>query len=219
MPKSLPLFCLIVATAVSCSDEVPESVATPAEGPSAEETPDKDVVTTIWESGDPLENGWKMAGPGAFVAEGDTMYATGGMGLLWYAEKDYVDFKLELEWQVTDAANNSGVFVRFPDPGDDPWIAVNQGYELQICDTAGDQHNTGSVYSFQGPTSIPTKAVGEWNHYAITVVGQEYTLEVNGEKVNSYTGERTLRGYIGLQNHDDASPVRYRNIRVTEFSK
>jgi len=158
-----------------------------------------------------------MAGPGEFIAEGDTMYAQGGMGLLWYATKDYEDFQLTLEWQVSAAENNSGVFVRFPDPGDDPWIAVNQGYELQICDTAGDQHNTGSVYSFQGPSSIPTKPVGEWNKYSITVVGQEYTIAVNGVVVNKYTGERTLRGFVGLQNHDDGSPVRYRNIRVREL--
>lgn len=215
MSQSLPLFCLVVAAVVSCSEEVPvpEFVAAPAEPPPA------DVVTTIWGSGDPLENGWKMAGPGAFVAEGDTMYATGGMGLLWYAGKDYENFCLELEWQVTEAANNSGVFVRFPDPGNDPWVAVHKGYELQICDAAENKHNTGSVYSFQGPTSIPTKAVGEWNHYSITVVGQTYTIEVNGELVNTYTGERSARGYIGLQNHDDASPVRYRNIRVTEFAQ
>jgi hypothetical protein len=214
MSKSLPLLCLAVAAVASCSKQTsPEDVASAADSPATQ------VTTTIWESGDPLESGWKMAGPGAFVAEGDTMYATGGMGLLWYAGKDYQDFRLELEWQVKDAANNSGVFVRFPDPGNDPWIAVNEGYEIQICDTAGDQHNTGSVYSFQGPTSIPTKAVGEWNHYSITVVGQSYTVEVNGEVVNSFTGERSARGYIGLQNHDDGSPVRYRNIRVTELTQ
>ena len=175
--------------------------------------------TILWNGGDPLEQGWRMAGPGAFVVDGDSIKATGGMGLLWYAGKDYVNFRLELEWQVVDAGNNSGVFVRFPDPGDDPWIAVNEGYELQICDTAGDQHNTGSIYSFQGPTSVPTKAVGEWNHYSITVIGQEYVLQVNGVTVNRYTGERSARGYIGLQNHDDTSPVRFRNIRVTEFAQ
>jgi hypothetical protein len=175
--------------------------------------------TVLWSEGDPLEQGWKMAGPGTFVVDGDSIMATGGMGLLWYAERDFVDFRLELEWKVEHADDNSGVFVRFPDPGVDPWIAVNQGYELQICDSADDKHNTGSVYSFQGPCCIPTLPVGEWNHYSITVIGQQYEVRINGELVNSYTGERTLRGYVGLQNHDDGSPVRYRNIRVTELAE
>jgi len=209
MAKSQILLTLIVAVAtLSCSRT--ETVA-----PEIEET--KPLV--LWSEGDPLESGWKMAGPGAFVVDGDNIKATGGMGLLWYAEKDFVDFTLELEWMVEEKEDNAGVFVRFPDPGDDPWIAVNQGYELQICDTAADKHNTGSIYSFQGPTSIPTKAVGEWNHYSITVIGQEYALKVNGELVNTYTGARTERGYIGLQNHADVDPVHFRNIRITEHNK
>ncbi|MFT7516534.1 MAG: hypothetical protein ACI84O_000317 [Myxococcota bacterium] len=159
---------------------------------------------------------WSMAGPGEFVHDGDTIYAQGGMGLYWYTAKEFVDFELELEWKVTAESNNSGVFVRFPNPGLDPWVAVNEGYELQVCDTGGAKHDTGSVYSFQAATHIPTKAVGEWNSYRIRVVGQAYSLFVNGELVNNYTGDRSTQGYIGLQNHDNASPVRYRNIRVTE---
>ncbi|MDP7062561.1 MAG: DUF1080 domain-containing protein [Planctomycetota bacterium] len=175
--------------------------------------------TPLWESGNPLDHGWAMAGPGAFVVEGDGIKATGGMGLLWYTKKDFADFTLELQWMVEDAEDNAGVFVRFPNPGNDPWVAVNQGYELQICDTTGDKHNTGSVYSFQGPTHIPTKPVGEWNDYSITVIGQDYTIKVNGEVVNRFVGERTERGYIGLQNHDDIDAVHFRNIRITEHAK
>jgi len=107
--------------------------------------------------------------------------------------------------------------VRFPNPGDDPWVAVKEGYEIQICDTPAPKHDTGSVYSFQAATHLPTKPQGEWNKYLIRVVGQQYTISINGELVNSYTGDRSERGYIGLQNHDDGSPVRYRNIRVTEI--
>ena len=157
---------------------------------------------------------WAMAGPGSFVHEGDEIYATGGMGLYWYKAQDFGDFELKLEWRVDEASYNSGVFVRFPDPGDNPWVAVNEGYEIQVCDTADDKHNTGSIYSFQGASHIPTKPVGEWNEYRISVVGQQYDIYVNGEHVNSYVGDRSERGYVGIQNHDDASPVRYRNIQV-----
>jgi hypothetical protein len=158
-----------------------------------------------------------MAGPGEFIVEGDTFYAHGGMGLWWYGEKSFKDFELHLEWKVQDDADNSGVFVRFPHPGNDPWVAVNQGYEIQICDAAQAKHNTGSVYSFQAASHMPTNPAGKWNDYDIKVVGQHYTIRINGEVVNEFDGDRTLEGYIGVQNHDDESPVSYRNIRVTEL--
>ncbi|HPF13411.1 MAG: DUF1080 domain-containing protein [Planctomycetes bacterium] len=172
---------------------------------------------TLWNGGDPLKEGWSMAGPGSFIVEGNELRTTGGMGLLWYTREEFGDFRLDLQWKVQDPANNSGVFVRFPDPGVDPWVAVNGGYELQICDEDGEKTKTGSVYSFQGPTAVPTRPTGEWNDYSIEVVGQQYTVTINGQVVNRFQGERALRGYIGLQNHDDGSPVRFRNIRVTQL--
>lgn len=175
----------------------------------------KNEWITLWDGGD--LSGWKQAGPGEFVVEGGALRATGGMGLLWYAQQDFANFILRLEWQVADAGDNSGVFVRFPDPGDDPWVAVNEGYEIQICDTAEPQHNTGSVYSFQEASAIPTKPAGAWNLLEITGVGQHYIVKVNGKTVNRFTGDRNARGYVGLQNHDDDSPVRFRNIRARTF--
>lgn len=167
-------------------------------------------------------SGWAMAGPGGFNVDGDSMTAYGGMGLYWYSQAEYEDFHLKFEWKVADKTNNSGVFVRFPYPENDkgemdPWVAVHQGYEFQICDTGGDVHNTGSAYSFQGVSHMPTKEVGEWNQYEIIAVGQNYTIKINGEIVNEFAGERGTKGYIGLQNHDDGSPVAFRNVNVREL--
>ena len=172
---------------------------------------------TIWKGGPPTEEGWRMAGPGEFVVEGEELRTTGGMGLLWYEACEYEDFRLELQWRVEDPAHNSGIFVRFPNPGDDPWVAVHQGYELQICDTGGAKTRTGSVYDIQGSTEVPTRPAGEWNDYSIEVVGQRYTVKINDVVVNEFEGERGERGHIGLQNHDDGSVVRFRNIRVTQL--
>lgn len=167
-------------------------------------------------------SGWAMAGPGGFHLGDGAMTAHGGMGLYWYTEKSYGDFELQFEFKVSDKTNNSGVFVRFPYPKNekgemDPWVAVHNGYEFQICDVGGEKHDTGSAYSFQGVSHIPTKDVGEWNHYSVTAIGQQYTVRINGEVVNEFTGERGTEGYIGLQNHDDGSPVAFRNVRAREL--
>lgn len=161
-------------------------------------------------------DGWRMAGPGGFTLSDGAIVAKGGMGLFWH-ERVFGDQLLMIEWRTTRKEDNSGVFVRFPDPGKDPWVAVHKGYEIQICDTAAPKCRTGSIYSFQDATHVPTREVGQWNTMTIRIVGQRYTVWVNGELVNEYTGERSIRGHIGVQNHDDASPVAYRDIRVVEL--
>jgi type 1 glutamine amidotransferase len=162
--------------------------------------------------------GWKMCGPGEFKLADGALTTVGGMGMLWH-ERELGDFILSLDWKVGRKNDNSGVFVRFPNPGDDPWVAVKQGYEIQICDVDPPKHRTGSVYSFQDATEVPTFDVGQWNHYEIMVVGQKYTIRVNGRVVNEFTGSRSMAGYVGLQNHDPATKVAFREIRVVELRR
>ncbi len=163
-----------------------------------------------------LVDGWKQCGPGSFERKDGTLVSEGGMGMLWHPHP-FQDFVLMLEWKVGRREDNSGVFVRFPDPGDDPWVAVKKGYEVQICDTADAKHRTGSIYDFKDSTEIPTRA--DWNQYEIAVVGQKYAVRINGKLVNEFTGDRSLEGHVGLQNHDAESRVAYRNIRVVELKR
>ena len=161
--------------------------------------------------------GWRMAGPGSFEVVDGCLEARGGMGLLWWAARPFRDFVLTLEWKTTRPEDNSGVFVRFPRPSNDPWTAVREGYEIQICDSTGPGHRTGSVYSFQDAEALASHPPGTWNRYEIMVRGQEYRIQLNGREVCRFHGARGRQGYVGLQNHDDASPVRFRNIRVREL--
>jgi hypothetical protein len=164
-------------------------------------------------------DGWKMAGDGRFViVESDAaIESEGGMGLLWYSEKIYKNFMLKLEWKVSDDGDNSGVFVRFPDPDDSPNIAVREGYEIQIDDKAGDPiHQTGAIYDFAAPSKVVSKPPGQWNTMEIQALDQSYIVIINGEKVTEFTGSRMTEGYIGLQAHDDKSKVSFRNIMIKE---
>ena len=165
--------------------------------------------------------GWSQAGPGGFRFIDNVLQSYGGMGLLWYSERTFGDFVLELDWRVTAGTDNSGVFVRFPDPGDDPLIAVNRGYEVQIYDDpGGDPQKTGAVYGFQAPDASASRPVGEWNHYRIRASGNDYTVFLNGVQVNQFTStdpDRGPEGHIGLQNHDPGSKVQFRDIVVREL--
>jgi 3-keto-disaccharide hydrolase len=165
---------------------------------------------------------WHMAGLGKFVLVKDdkSLRSEGGMGLLWYVKKKYKDFILKVDWKVSRRNDNSGIFIRFSDPDNDPWIAVNIGYEIQIDDLADGNpiHKTGAIYNFAIPLNTQaSKPVGQWNTFDIEATGQTYRVILNGEKViPEFTGNRLTEGYIGIQNHDADSRVSFKNIRIKE---
>lgn len=164
-------------------------------------------------------DGWEHIGDGGFELVEGTLVTRGGMGLLWYRPRQFGDVVLEVEWRVRSVADNGGVFLRFPDPQGDPWNPVEQGYEVQILDDpdAGDRA-TAAIYRFAAPTSPASHPPGEWNRFAIRAEGQDYTVTLNDVVVTRFRGDRSLRGHVGLQNHDDESVVEYRAVRVTELA-
>jgi hypothetical protein len=169
-------------------------------------------------------DGWRMAGPGKFVfIEYDkSLQSEGGMGLLWYTKKKYKDFVLKIDWKVSRTNDNSGIFIRFSNPDNDPWIAVNTGYEIKIDDMAmpdgNPLHKTGAIYNFAAPSNPQSKLINEWNTFEIEATSQKYSIILNGEKViPEFTGNRLIEGYIGIQNHDADSHVSFKNIRIKEI--
>jgi hypothetical protein len=166
-------------------------------------------------------DGWVQAGPGGFTLVDGTLQSYGGMGLLWYNRKQFSDFILKVVWKEAHFADNSGVFVRFPAPGDDPWVAVNNGYEIQIDNFGAPNGNpiyqTGAIFNFAAPTHVASNPVGEWNYYEIHCVGQNYTVILNGQTVTNFVGSRGTTGYVGLQNHDDTSTVTFQSVTIKEL--
>src|SRR5262249_43124366 len=63
-------------------------------------------------------DGWKMAGSGGFVElGGNIIESVGGIGLLWFTRQQFQNFILGVDWRASALDDNSGVFIRFPDPG------------------------------------------------------------------------------------------------------
>ncbi|MCI2420239.1 DUF1080 domain-containing protein [Saccharopolyspora sp. K220] len=208
------LLAMLAMLAVMSTGVAGASQAAPSAG-SAAYRPCGPPITLF--DGSSLD-GWSQAGPGGFDIVDRKLVSHGGMGLLWYSDRSFADYELRLQWRVTAETNNSGVFLRFPDPGDDPWVAVDHGYEVQINDNpGGDPQKTGTIYNFQPPLRQASNPVGEWNTYRLRVTGQRYEVWLNDVLVNDFTSTDPARGpegFVGLQNHDPDSRVEFRDIRI-----
>lgn len=146
--------------------------------------------------------------------------------MLWYADRSFGSYSLKLDWRMSGASgdDNSGVFVGFP-PSDDPWSAVNNGYEVQIDATDVPERTTGSVYGFRSADirkrDRALNPPGEWNTYEIRVEGERLRVWLNGVKINDFTNTdpaRSLRdGHFGIQNHGADDQVSFRDIRIKEL--
>jgi hypothetical protein len=179
-------------------------------------------------------DGWEAAGQGSFVVADGALQATGGadLGLLWSTTPTPADFILRCEWRQSQADDNSGVFIRFPNPNskgyDNPaYVAVHFGFEVQIDETGAPdgapQHRTGAIYDEpnQAFALQPALPVGQWNSYEIRVQADTYTVQLNGIQVTEFTNPHADRGvpsrpdaprFIGMQAHTGV--VAFRNIEI-----
>jgi hypothetical protein len=121
------------------------------------------------------------------------------------------------------------------------WVAVHTGFEVQIDELArGDasqgipdgqnEHRTGAIYGIPlGPGAGsqsyrrgPVLQAGEWCDCEIKVMGNTYTVYLNGQQTTTFTNLDAFRGkspahdpcsgYIGIQAH--TGRVALRNVRV-----
>jgi len=175
-------------------------------------------------------SGWSHVGFGSFLVENGLLRTVGGIGVLWFDGEKIGNAVIRIVYKVKSHEDNSGVFVRIPDPPEDPWMPVHKGLEIQI-NGAGktEYHSTGSIYTFTKATSQPTR-VGEWNTMEITLDGVSTVVHINGIFVTEYTegdvvppkdndgdpdrGSRPDAGFIGLQNHPQGKTVYFKEISV-----
>ncbi len=196
-------------------------------GPSrtCEPTEPEPGYTSLFDGTASSLDGWEQAGPGRFEHTAEcTLRSAGGMGLYWLSSGELTaPYSLKLDWKLTDQ-DNSGVFVGFPDPGDDPWSAVEKGEEIQIDPTDSPANQTGAIYDEQAPDQQKRDAAlnpaGEWNTYEIVVTGNSLTVHLNGTEITHWVDDDPevdlTSGHIGLQNHGDGDTVSFRDIRVAE---
>lgn len=159
---------------------------------------------------------WRLAGAPANsvnfgFGELEVTSARGDFGLYWCTIPTPADFELSLDWFSTDATDNSGVFIRFPDPDKAPpdksatflkpgFLANEYGFEIQIDATQGGSNptddkgketesvdprfrGTGAIYN--EPRQILSNVSGinlnQWHTYIIRARGMDIEVDI---KVN-----------------------------------
>lgn len=170
-------------------------------------------------------DGWVVMHGGEWKVENGELVARNGVawstnpeksGSWLRTRKEYGDFILELEYAV-NAKGNSGVFIR---SGLDRNPAFT-GHEMQILDDHGlaepKKWSTGALYDVVPATRVMSRPAGEWNQVRIEARGPRVKIWLNGTPIIDHEPVRSLRGYLGLQNHDDKAVTRFRNVRLREL--
>ncbi|WP_346843224.1 family 16 glycoside hydrolase [Parabacteroides sp. PF5-6] len=156
-----------------------------------------------------------------------------GSGGNLYTKKEYGNFVLRFDFQLTPAANN-GLGIRTPMEGDAAYV----GMELQILDSEHPVYKDLEVYQYHGSVYgvIPAKRgflkpTGEWNTQEVIANGDHIRITLNGEVIldgnireaakngtidgKQHPGLFNKKGHIAFLGH--GSPVKFRNIRIKEM--
>ena len=122
------------------------------------------------------------------------------------------------------------------------WLSVYCGHEIQINEAlqipGSDAVKTGSMYGFANinarqARNYERQTQGVWHTMEIRMVGQQYTVLVDGNVINQFDNSQPRlasrngdpptparqfpRGYFGLQTHGGTDRIFYREIRVKEL--
>ena len=171
--------------------------------------------------------GWDHAGSGSFQRVIDdgapALQAQGSGGILWYNAREFGDYELEVSYEHNGVSDNGGIFLRFPNPGEDRSVA-NEGYQVAILDRVDDvSTRTGSVLGFATAQKLNAKPVGEgYNRFRIRFVGTRIEVylnedvQANADPVAVYeNADRATQGFIGIENN--GASIRYKDIRIREL--
>ncbi len=176
-------------------------------------------------------SGWTGDTKGYAVENSAITCLPNGTNLL--TAKNYADFHLKFDFQLTPGANN-GIGVRTPEEGDPAYV----GMEIQVLDNSDPKYANlkpwqfhGSIYGVVPAQREHLKPVGEWNSEEIIANGSHIEVILNGHKIvdadiekpategtidgKDHPGLRRQSGRIGFLGHGDK--VSFANIRIQEL--
>ena len=154
----------------------------------------------------------------------DGVIVSDGHGVFLTTDRDYGDFELLVEWMLPKPCADSGIYLR-----GNPQVQI---WDPQ-CERDfkhGCQKGSGGLWNNPGdapgkwPLVKADKPVGEWNTTQIRMVGEQVTVELNGQVVvdaaplaNFFEKGKPLpaTGPIQIQTH--GAPMHVRNVFIKEL--
>jgi hypothetical protein len=155
-------------------------------------------------------------------------------------EKEYRDYRLDVEYRFANKPGNCGVLVHASKPralysmfpqsiecqmmsgnAGDFWV-IREDIEVPNMEARrGPKEKWGSTEKdlrrIPNLTDNSEKPVGEWNHMRIDVVGRTIKVWVNGDMVNEGSNCTTDHGKIALQ--AEGAEVEFRRVDLTSLEK
>ncbi|MBN1345126.1 MAG: DUF1080 domain-containing protein [Phycisphaerae bacterium] len=169
-------------------------------------------------------DGWEVVAGGHWKVDNGLLIGSNGKnwstnpettGSWLRTRRQVADFRLEIQYTISPKGN-SGIFFRSAIEKNPAFT----GYEMQIYDAPGQppsKSGPAAIYDVVAPTTNLVRPSGQWNTVTITAKGPGITIEMNGQVVVNAKLDRSMRGYIGLQNHDERAVAKFRNIRLEEL--
>jgi len=153
-----------------------------------------------------------------FAKDGELVFSGHGDNLC--TVKQYGDFEMYVDWKI-QKDGDAGIYLRGTP-------------QVQIWDTSrvsvGAQVGSGGLYNNQTNPSKPSKvadnAIGEWNTFHITMIGDRVSVDLNGENVvdnvvlENYWDRKLpifAKEQIELQAH--GNQINYRDVYVREIPR
>ena len=155
-------------------------------------------------------------------------------------DKEYENFRLEVEYRFAAKPGNCGVLVNASDPralykmfpksievqmnhthAGDFWCIVEDITVPDMVKRRGPKEKwgitEGKARRILNLTDGSEKPVGEWNRLDIECLGDQIKVWVNGDLVNHGTGCTASRGQIALQ--AEGSEVEFRKLELSNISE
>lgn len=253
--KMVPVIIMVSVVAAGCSSDNREAADRTATVSEEAEVPvntlTQEEINEGWVllfDGESTE-GWRGYNSETFPEEGwvieedGSLRVVGGVrgGDIIFDEK-FRDFRLSLEWKVSEGGN-SGIFYLAQEIEDTPiWQSAP---EMQILDNEGHpdaargmegNRKAGALYDLLPAVPQNSRPVGEWNRAEVLVYRGTVVHFQNGEQVvefqlGSPAWEEMVAnskfadleyfgnyepGFIGLQDHGD--DIWFRNIKIRKIN-
>jgi hypothetical protein len=159
-----------------------------------------------------------------WTVQDGAIYCDGKGGVSLQTTRDFGNFELLIDWKITPKGD-SGIYLR-GQPQVQIWDSDNLPDNLQADrgKGSGGLWNNPPGDPAKQPRKKADKPVGEWNTFRITVIGDQVTVQLNGETVvdkgklhNYWFKNKPVpdKGPIELQIH--GTPLWFRNIYIKEL--